>query len=103
MNKKKMPFYVRTHNNNYIGINKEQFLEDIKKGYSKELLLCLLGEEKPLINGKREYFEDIPNKDILKKCKIKSNWDKELSFAIILEDEWQNCEINYGEEYGNTH
>ena len=103
MNKKKMPFYIRSHNDNRISISSEQFLEGIGKGYSDELLLCLLGEENPLINGKREYFKDIPLKDMLKKCKIKSNWDKELSFAIILEDEWKNCEINYGEEYGNTH
>ena len=74
--------------------NWTQFRETMAK--QDELLLCVIGQEMPLINGKRRNFNNIQQGDIADKYGFKSTWDMNISILSILEKEWGYAKIEWG-------
>ena len=78
----------------------KMFRETLAK--QSELLLCIIGQEMPLINGKRRKFDNIEQGSIYYEYGFESTWDMNISILSILEKEWGYAKIKYGEEYGSS-
>ena len=67
-----------------------------------ELYLCILGQEMPLINGKRKKYNNITMGEICEKGRFGSCCDMNMSVICILENEWGYAKIQHGEKYDTS-
>ena len=74
-----------------------QFRETFAK--ENELLLCIIGQEMPLMEGiaKRSKWDNIPYSIIANKYGFESTWDMNITIYSILEKEWRYAKIEWGE------
>ena len=74
-----------------------QFRETFAK--ENELLLCIIGQEMPLMDGfaKRKKWDNIEYGFIAEKYGFESVWDMNITILSILEKEWGYAKIEWGE------
>ena len=101
---KKMPqLYLKTgdvigdEEGNIIQDDWEVFRETIRKQY--EYLLCVIGQERPLINGKRRSFTNITMGEIAEYCGFDNCYYLSLNQFIYLEKEWGYAMVDWNHEY----
>ena len=73
-----------------------QFRETSAKEH--ELLLCIIGQEMPLIEGiaKRRKWDNIPYSIIANKYGFESSYHMNITLYSILEKEWGYAKIEWG-------
>ena len=74
-----------------------QFRETFAK--ENELLLCIIGQEMPLMEGyaKRSKWDNIPYSIIANKYGFESSYHMNITIYSILEKEWGYAKIEWGE------
>ena len=68
----------------------------------RELYLCILGQERPLISGKRKHHQNVILRDYCEIGSFETCWDMHLTMYSILENEWGYTKIKYGEKYNES-
>tara|TARA_R110002096_G_scaffold209394_1_gene396554 strand:+ start:113 stop:436 length:324 start_codon:yes stop_codon:yes gene_type:complete len=66
----------------------------------REFLLCLIGQERPLINGKRREYTNIPTGEIAEYCGLEGGYNLLLNEYIYLE-KWDYAFVDWKHEYEN--
>tara|TARA_Y100001938_G_scaffold76691_1_gene106130 strand:+ start:348 stop:644 length:297 start_codon:yes stop_codon:yes gene_type:complete len=70
-----------------------QFRETFNK--EKELKLCLAGQERPLIDGKRRDVDNVPFEKIDEHFGFKHPFDFIITIGSVLEKEWGYAKIEW--------
>ena len=91
--KKKPNIFLRRFKN---ATNNELCIDSFSK--EREFLLCLIGQERPLINGKRREYMNIPTGEIVEYCGLEGGYDFHLNQYIYLE-KWDYAFVDWKHEY----